>query len=109
MGRNMRRPPLYSATPPAPLTPDPQPTPTATADAAPQSRRTGRLQRWRERHPMALSMLASLVVALAVVGGYAHFRPVPRAINQKDIDAAVQHTLEHNVTPSPAAQAYEQI
>jgi S1-C subfamily serine protease len=39
--------------------------------------------------------------------GYTATRPPVRAITQQDIDAAVLHTLDGNVLPSPAAKAFD--
>ena len=46
---------------------------------------------------------------MLIVSGYAAIRPAPRPIAQQDIDAAVLHTLENNVLPSPASKAYESV
>jgi serine protease DegQ len=61
------------------------------------------------RHERALLVVAGAAVALAVVGGYAALAPRPHKLTQQDIDAAVLHTLENNVLPSPAAKAYEAV
>ena len=68
--------------------------------------------RWRrfcERHERALSIAASALVTLSLLAGYAAIRPAPAPLTQHDIDAAVLHTLENNVLPSPAAKAYEAV
>jgi S1-C subfamily serine protease len=44
---------------------------------------------------------------LLLVIGYTATRPPVRAITQQDIDAAVLHTLDGNVLPSPAAKAFD--
>jgi len=46
-------------------------------------------------------------LSLLVVMGYVATRPPMRQITQHDIDAAVLHTLDGNVLPSPAARAFE--
>ncbi len=46
---------------------------------------------------------------MALLAGYAAIRPSPAPLTQQDIDAAVLHTLENNVLPSPASQAYEAV
>jgi S1-C subfamily serine protease len=51
---------------------------------------------------------SALVATLLAVGLMA-LRPSARLIGQKDIDAAVLHTLENNVTPAESAKAFEAI
>jgi S1-C subfamily serine protease len=51
----------------------------------------------------------SAFVALLLIAGYAAIRPAPRPLVQQDIDAAVLHTLENKVLPSPASKAYEAV
>jgi serine protease DegQ len=55
---------------------------------------------WAAIGLLALALLASLWLPL---------RPSARAPTQKDIDAAVLHTLANTTLPSPAAKAYEAI
>jgi len=66
-------------------------------------------RRFCERHERLLTVAASGLVALLLIAGYAAIRPVPRPIVQEDIDAAVLHTLESKVLPSPASKAYEAV
>jgi len=66
-------------------------------------------QRFCERHERLLTIAASALLALLIVSGYAAIRPAPRPIVQQDIDAAVLHTLENKVLPSPASKAYEAV
>ena len=47
------------------------------------------------------------LVVLLLVALYAAMQPPPREITQRDIDAAVLHTLETKTLPSAAARAYE--
>jgi S1-C subfamily serine protease len=49
------------------------------------------------------------LVALTLVGTYAVTRTLPQPISQRDIDAAVLHTLETAQLPAVAAKAYEAI
>jgi S1-C subfamily serine protease len=68
--------------------------------------------KWRgycNRHERAVTLFASAVIAVLVVVGHATLYPAPRQLEQKDIDAAVLHTVENNVLPSEAARAYEAI
>lgn len=67
------------------------------------------LRRFCERHERLLTVAASGLVALSLIAGYAAIRPAPRPIVQQDIDAAVLHTLENKVLPSPASKAYEAV
>jgi S1-C subfamily serine protease len=55
---------------------------------------------WSAIGLLTLALLLTLTLAL---------RPGPRPLSQKDIDAAVQHTLEKVTLPSPAARAAEAI
>ncbi|MEK7834848.1 MAG: trypsin-like peptidase domain-containing protein [Pseudomonadota bacterium] len=66
-------------------------------------------RRFCERHEHLLTIAASAFLALLIVSGYATIRPAPRPIVQQDIDAAVLHTLENKVLPSPASKAYEAV
>lgn len=66
-------------------------------------------RRYCERHERLLTIAASALLALLLVSGYAAIRPAPRPIVQQDIDAAVLHTLENKVLPSPASKAYEAV
>ena len=50
-----------------------------------------------------------MFVTLSLLAGYAAIRPAPRPLVQQDIDAAVLHTLENKVLPSPASKAYEAV
>ena len=71
-----------------------------------------RLSRWRAhcaRHERAMLLIAAALVALAIVLGHAALTHAPRAVTQKDIDAAVLHTLETTQMPSHAAKAYEAV
>jgi S1-C subfamily serine protease len=79
--------------------------PAAATAAASAARREWR-RHWR--HPLPW---AAASVALALLLVQALLRPpggVP-ALTQKDIDAAVLHTLETKTLPSPAARAYEAV
>ena len=66
-------------------------------------------RRFCERHERLLTVAASALVALLLVAGYAAIRPTTHSLTQQDIDAAVLHTLENNVLPSPASKAYESV
>ncbi len=95
-----------------PLTADGRPVPPAAATSAattPPAGGASAARAWLARHERALLVVAGAAVALAVVGGYASLAPRPHQLTQQDIDAAVLHTLENNVLPSPAAKAYEAV
>jgi S1-C subfamily serine protease len=62
------------------------------------------------RHRRVLWVTAGgLFLLLFLVFTYSSMTPSPRQITQEDIRAAVLHTLETNILPSPAAKAYEVI
>jgi serine protease DegQ len=54
-------------------------------------------------------LVGGALLALALVVVHATFQPTARALTQKDIDAAVLHTLETTTLPSPATKAYEAV
>jgi S1-C subfamily serine protease len=54
------------------------------------------------------TLAAVLLVALGAAGQHALF-PLPARLTQKDIDAAVRHTLQGEPLPSPYAKAYEAV
>jgi S1-C subfamily serine protease len=60
-----------------------------------------------ERRQRPLLIAAGALFALALVGVYATLQPTARQLTQKDIDAAVLHTLDNTTLPSAAARAYE--
>jgi S1-C subfamily serine protease len=105
----MRRVPLYSRSErPRAAEPTAQ-SPVSQAPAVAPAPAHSRWRGFRERHAFLLSVFVSALIAGAIVGGYAMTRKAPRVIGQRDIDAAVMHTLEKNVLPSDAARAYEAI
>jgi S1-C subfamily serine protease len=98
----MRKTPLYSRSRPA----------SQDARAAAQAAPAPPAIPWRirlgqriaaARMPLALFACALLAIAVAL---YAAWRPLPRPLTQKDIDAAVLHTLDSTPLPSMAAKAY---
>ncbi len=54
-------------------------------------------------------MLAGALFAVALVALHAKMRPAANELTQRDIDAAVAHSLETNPLPAFAAQAYEAV
>ncbi len=109
----MRRPALYSSSPPRAGV-----TGAAVADAAAAGAAPGaadqparRARRWLPTASdprvlwLAIGLLAlSLLVVVSLL-----MRPAARKLTQEDIDAAVLKTLETNTLPSAAAKAYEVI
>lgn len=81
----------------------------ASADVAPPAAPPGRLRRFCRRFERPLLLAAGAAFAVALVATYAHTRPAPREYTQKDIDAAVLHTLENSTLPSMAAKAFAAI
>ena len=78
-------------------------------NSAPQV--SGRQSRfsWRNSHPPILWAAVGGLFALLLVFGNAAIRPSAPEITQRDIRAAVLHTLETTTLPSPVAKAYEVI
>ena len=106
----MRRPALYSSSPPradatGAAIADAVPVVDAPAGAGPGKR----VLRWMPRASdprvlwLAIGLLAlSLLIVMALL-----MRPAQRKLTQEDIDAAVLKTLETNPLPSAAAKAHE--
>ncbi|MEK7876348.1 MAG: trypsin-like peptidase domain-containing protein [Pseudomonadota bacterium] len=106
----MRKIPLYSRSPPLRTAKSPSSAGVAhggTARESPSARASWR--RFCERHERFLTVAASALLALLLIAVYAAISPAPRAIVQQDIDAAVLHTLENSVLPSPASKAYDAV
>jgi S1-C subfamily serine protease len=68
-----------------------------------------RLRAFFQRMRSPLLVVAGALFALLLVYTHGSMRPAPRALTQKDIDAAVLRTLETKPLPSRAAEAYELI
>ncbi|MFO1317715.1 MAG: trypsin-like peptidase domain-containing protein [Burkholderiales bacterium] len=81
--------------------------PPAAAPPAPPA--TGPLRRFWHRHERVLLVVAGALFAAGLVLTYAKTRPAATELTQKDIDAAVLHTLENNALPSMAAKAFAAI
>lgn len=88
---------------------DPHPPPRSTP--LQQSTRPPRRAFFRfllDRLPRLLPLTAALSIAAGLfVAGLLWRTPAPRVLTQKDIDAAVLHTLATRALPSAAARAYE--
>jgi S1-C subfamily serine protease len=72
-----------------------------------ETKKPGRAKAWLSRHRAALSFVAGVAVAVALVLLHATSRPPQRELTQKDIDAAVMRTLENNTLPSRMAKAFD--
>ena len=83
---------------------DPAPLEPVTSPGA-----SGRLRRFYTRFERPILLVAGALFAVALVFTYARTRPAAHEFTQKDIDAAVLHTLENNALPSFAAKAYAAI
>jgi S1-C subfamily serine protease len=68
---------------------------------------TVRARAFMARHERIMIVGFAALLSLLLVIGYAATKPPARQITQHDIDAAVLHTLDSNVLPSPAAKAFE--
>jgi S1-C subfamily serine protease len=71
------------------------------------NRSRSRSRAFLARHERTAIVLFAALLSLLLVIGYTATRPPVRAITQQDIDAAVLHTLDGNVLPSPAAKAFD--
>jgi S1-C subfamily serine protease len=85
----------------------------AAADGAPLQQPVaappGRMRRFYSRFERSLLVVAGALFAVALVVTYAKTRPAAHEYTQKDIDAAVLHTLENNQLPAFAAKAFAAI
>lgn len=75
------------------------------AEIAPESRIRSLLKKQVPASVVMAALLLPIVIALAFLA----FRPVSITFSQDDINAAVAHTLQNNVLPSPAVKAYQAI
>ncbi len=66
-------------------------------------------RRFSERYERALLLVGGALIAFTIAGVYLGTRTPPRVLSQKDIDAAVLHTLETAQIPSVASKAFEAI
>jgi len=111
----MRRETIYSPSersqPAAPRSPDDRrtPAPNPADPPSPPDRRSPLRSRltFLSRHQRPLLVAAVGLVALLLFWLPTALTPSPRQFTQRDIDAAVLHTLETQPLPSAAARAYE--
>jgi S1-C subfamily serine protease len=98
---------LHARTAPPPDTADQPPSqPPARAGIRPP---LGTRFAFLKRYERLLLVVAGALFALLLVSVHEAVRPPARQIAQRDIDAAVLHTLETQPLPSVAARAYEAI
>jgi serine protease DegQ len=87
--------------------------PDAAADGGPPQEPIaappGRLRRFYSRFERSILLVAGALFAVALVVTYAKTRPAAQEYTQKDIDAAVLHTLETTQLPSMATKAFAAI
>jgi len=68
---------------------------------------TARVRSFLSRHERILLVGLAVLLSVGAFLAYNSMKPAPRQLTQKDVDAAVLHTLDTNVLPSRAAKAYE--
>ena len=71
--------------------------------------RRSKLKKFFSRRARVFWAACGALTALWIAWQYAAMTPGPRRPTQRDIDAAVLHTLQTKILPSPAAKAYEVI
>ncbi|MFC7517428.1 S1C family serine protease [Herbaspirillum sp. GCM10030257] len=102
---------LHSQAPPSSDQAHPPVSPAAStaSDSAMRPRRFNRIRMLASRHERLLLVFTSVLLSALLFYGYTELRPVERKLTQKDIDAAVMHTLDRNILPSPEAKAFARI
>ncbi|OWW20560.1 S1C family serine protease [Noviherbaspirillum denitrificans] len=108
----MKRTPLYSRSARRQrAAPSGAPPPPQTHVPAPEQRapRFVRSRAMVKRHERLLLMAIPVLMCMLLFGAYTMLTPEERRFTQRDIDAAVLHTLENNVLPSPESKAYARI
>lgn len=103
--RSRSSPPPNRAKPPDRGTP--QPPPATASDSPPAASKRSRFLARPSRLlwlPAGASVLAALVLSVHLA-----LAPAPRVLTQKEIDAAVLHTLATKTVPSVASRAYDVI
>jgi len=77
----------------------------ASADAPAVPVKAGKAKQFYRRFEQPILVAAGALFAVALLVTYAKTRPAAYELTQKDIDAAVLHTLENNNLPSMATKA----
>ena len=106
----MRRTALYSSSQRREARPPAQSA--ADASAAMHAPSPERKSRWRallHKQISTSTVVATLMVPIVVALAFLAFRPVSLVLTQEDIDAAVSHSLQNTILPSPAVKAYQAI
>lgn len=75
----------------------------------PHKPRFARLRAVGARHERLLLMIVPVLLCVLMFLAYSTLAPVERRFTQRDIDAAVMHTLENNTLPSQESKAYARI
>jgi len=111
----MKRTPIYSRSarrqrsgPVAPAAAESAPV-QAPAKVQPRPKRFLRTRAFVARHERAFLMGIPVLLSALLFLGYTALAPIERRFTQKDIDAAVLHTLENNMLPSQESKAYARI
>lgn len=74
-----------------------------------QDTRGNRMRKLLKKQVPAGVVMVALLLPIMLALAYLAFRPVTITFSQDDINAAVAHTLQNKVLPSPAVKAYEAI
>ena len=77
--------------------------------AAPRRPRFVRTRAFLARHERFVLVSAPVLLCVLLFMAYSAFAPIERRFTQRDIDAAVLHTLENNTIPSEESRAYARI
>jgi len=76
---------------------------------SPKPKRFARSRAFALRHERLFLVISSVALSLLLAFAYLGSLPGERKLTQKDIDAAVLHTLENKTLPSPEVKAFERI
>lgn len=77
-----------------------------TPAAASKPSRLARMKSALRRHERLMLVISSVFISLLLTSLWNAGRPLPRELTQKDIDAAVLHTMQEKTLPSPEKKAY---
>ncbi|RZI42340.1 trypsin-like serine protease [Herbaspirillum sp. HC18] len=114
----MKRPPIHARSARKPRTGSPpaqasgehvRPGPLPEPPAAPKPPRFQRSRAFAARHERLLLVVSSVFLSALIFAAYMLSMPHERRLTQRDIDAAVLHTLEKNTLPSAESRAYQRI
>lgn len=96
---------VHAPVPPAPEQAQPHPPEPSAQSAAPAAPAAGK-KSFLQRHERSVLVLVSVLLSSLLFAGYTLWQAPPQRLTQKDIDAAVLHTVEKNVLPSQEARAF---